>query len=59
MFYKNLSPDETCISDAVLSAYIPDVYEEININRKRPAVIICPGGGYTFRSRREAEPAGV
>ena len=56
MFFKNLSSDETGIRGAVLSAYIPDVYEEINIKRKRPAVIICPGGGYIFRSRREAEP---
>src|SRR5699024_2025278 len=24
--------------------------------RKRPAVIICPGGGYEFTSDREAEP---
>lgn len=24
--------------------------------RRRPAVLICPGGGYSFRSAREAEP---
>ncbi len=24
--------------------------------RKRPAVVVCPGGGYTFCSSREAEP---
>ena len=28
----------------------------MNINRKRPVVVICPGGGYTMTSDREAEP---
>ena len=25
-------------------------------NRMRPAIIICPGGGYEWLSEREAEP---
>lgn len=29
---------------------------EIGQNRKRPAVLIIPGGGYFFNSQREAEP---
>lgn len=29
---------------------------EIAQNRKRPAVLIIPGGGYAFNSEREAEP---
>lgn len=40
-----------------LTTYILD---EGNIRdsggRKRPAVIVCPGGGYSFTSPREAEP---
>ena len=28
----------------------------LNGNLKRPAVLICPGGGYSFTSPREAEP---
>ena len=43
-------------SDAVISAYIPENSEEININKKRETIIICPGGGYEFTSDREAEP---
>jgi len=40
-----------------LTTYILD---ERNITlssiKKRPAVIVCPGGGYSFTSEREAEP---
>ena len=43
-------------SEAIISAYIPENSEEININKKRETIIICPGGGYDFTSDREAEP---
>lgn len=43
-------------SEAIISAYIPENSEEININKKREIIIICPGGGYEFTSDREAEP---
>ena len=43
-------------SDAVISAYIPSNSKEINLNKKRETIIICPGGGYEFTSDREAEP---
>lgn len=36
-----------------------DFGEEAPKMRKRPAVIICPGGGYAFCSPREAEPIAV
>ena len=41
--------------DAVLEYYLP---EKVLIpeHNKRPCVLICPGGGYTGCSRREAEP---
>ncbi len=39
-----------------LTCYIPSNFESIDINRKRPAVLICPGGGYGHCSDREAEP---
>ncbi len=35
--------------------YILDNSPEIDINRKRPTVVICPGGGYVFTSDRESE----
>ena len=43
-------------SEAIISAYIPENSEEININKKRETIIICPGGGYEFTSDIEAEP---
>ena len=43
-------------SDAVISAYIPSNSKEINLNKKRETIIICPGGGYKFTSDREEEP---
>ena len=41
---------------ATLSSYIlsPDLLQKTRI-KTRPAVIVCPGGGYGFRSAREAE----
>ena len=40
---------------AELTAYLQDSGEECRI-QKRPAVVICPGGGYEFCSFREGEP---
>ncbi len=37
-----------------MQAYIPDVFE--NITALRRSIVICPGGGYAYRSDREAEP---
>lgn len=42
--------------EAQLVTYILENSEEMDINRKRPIVLICPGGGYEFTSDREAEP---
>lgn len=42
--------------DPLLSTYLP--YNMVEMNRQeqlRPAVLICPGGGYHFNSEREAE----
>lgn len=36
--------------------YLLDNTPEIDINRKLPAVIVCPGGAYLFTSDREGEP---
>lgn len=38
------------------SAYVMDNSNEMDINRKRPAVLVLPGGGYAMTSDREAEP---
>lgn len=43
----------------VLQAYVIERGPEFNVLQKRPAVIICPGGGYGFTSDREAEPVAL
>ena len=40
---------------AVLTSYLLDQIE-VRENKRRPAVIVCPGGGYKNRSDRESEP---
>lgn len=65
MFYKKYSLKEfsdgrlKSDSDVSLSVYIPDNFEEIDLNRKREMVILCPGGGYKFISDREGEPVAL
>ena len=41
---------------ADLYTYFLDNSVEMHINRKRPVVVICPGGAYAMTSDREAEP---
>lgn len=41
---------------AKLYTYFLDNSPEIDMNRVRPVVVICPGGGYAMTSDREAEP---
>ena len=44
------------VSGAVtLHSYILDAVS-VDTEKRRPAVIVCPGGGYRMRSDREAEP---
>ena len=38
-----------------LEIYIPTRNDRIGINRKRPAALVLPGGGYANTSEREAE----
>lgn len=42
-----------------IKAYIPDVYEEVHPSKKRPTIVIFPGGGYGHHSVREAEPVAL
>ena len=42
-----------------LCGYIPDNFDQINISRKHPAVLILPGGGYGRVSQREKEPVAL
>lgn len=42
--------------DAALEGYILDCELTLGQDRDRPAIIVCPGGGYLYCSPREAEP---
>ncbi|MBQ0102202.1 MAG: alpha/beta hydrolase [Firmicutes bacterium] len=42
-----------------LKCYIPEGSKELPRINDMPAVIICPGGGYAFRSFREDEPVAL
>lgn len=45
--------------DVTLTAYILEDSPELLAGKTRPAVIICPGGGYFGCSDREAEPVAL
>lgn len=46
-------------SEATLEGYILDCEILYGQEKKRPAVLICPGGGYLYCSPREAEPVAL
>ena len=46
---------KTLYNDVALHSYCPSNYDEYSANRLRKCVIVLPGGGYSFRSRREEE----
>lgn len=45
--------------DATLEGYILDCELLLGQQTARPAVVICPGGGYVYCSPREAEPVAL
>lgn len=46
-------------TEAELTLYLLDNYPEIDAERVRPMILICPGGGYRKVSVREAEPVAM
>ena len=42
--------------NATLEGYILDCNITLGQYQKRPAIVVCPGGGYMYCSDREAEP---
>ena len=44
---------------AIITTYILDSFPEYQGERKRPLVIICPGGGYEHHSPREGEAIAI
>lgn len=45
--------------DATLEGYILDCELTLGQEKNRPAVVVCPGGGYAYCSPREAEPVAL
>lgn len=45
--------------EAVLEGYILDSEVSFGQSKARPAVIVCPGGGYVYCSPREGEPVAL
>ena len=45
--------------DATLEGYILDCELKLGQETQRPAIVICPGGGYVYCSPREAEPVAL
>lgn len=58
MKYKEINIWEDS-NKATLQCYILNKLTESNLRKKRPAVIICPGGGYLMTASREAEPVAM
>lgn len=55
MVYKEIKVwDEETLAN--LKCYLLSDSKEFNTGRKKPAIIICPGGGYLGTSDRESEP---
>lgn len=46
----------TLATGVPMDLYIPHISPQINPDVQRPAIVICPGGGYEHLSEREAEP---
>lgn len=45
-------------TEATFEAYIHHDYAELGYGKRR-GIIVCPGGGYSFLSQREAEPVAL
>lgn len=56
--YKYFSVKRKKNSAGYLNTYVPDGTPELN-TKQRPAMLVCPGGGYGFLSDREKEPVAI
>lgn len=56
MIYQTVKIEIGNAKQAVLKLYIQDSHPNMYGDRKRPMVLICPGGGYEHVSPREGEP---
>lgn len=56
MLYQRITIPSEGGYELPLECYIADPVRRVDEGICRPAVVICPGGGYLFHSEREAEP---
>jgi len=56
---KKVFPLNDKNENLILTAYLLEDSAEYRINEKKPAVLICPGGGYQMTSDREADPVAL
>lgn len=59
MLHQRLMIPSSGGAQIAMDAYVPSVSREINLDVRRPALVICPGGAYRFCSEREAEPVAM
>lgn len=55
MIHMNIPGHE----EATLEGYILDGELSLGMEKNRPAIVVCPGGGYLYCSPREAEPVAL
>ena len=54
MIYREIG-----LGKASLRTYVLSNYKDLDPNRRRAFILICPGGGYQYCSEREAEPVAI
>ena len=60
MIYKEFTMNEEgSLEGSKLTVYIQDTGSEKMKVKKRPLVLLCPGGAYSYTSDREAEPVAM
>ena len=59
MLGKRVYVSSSCGAQIPVDCYVPHVSRDIEPGIRRPAIVICPGGGYRLCSEREAEPVAL
>ena len=58
MIHQRIELNEQGSKNAFVTTYIMEANPELPV-KKRPTIVICPGGGYEFVSYRESEPVAL
>jgi len=57
MQFFHMNVPDSCM--ATLDGYLLDCDLQLGQYQKRPAIVVCPGGGYVYCSRAEGEPVAM